>query len=107
MNAEWRAGHGADAVLIRDDSGAVREAVEANPKVLTRFLTNMGDLSTWKGNLQVVGNEHNPEAWGQLVIARAATGEVLNMDPERYWDGIYSWYRSRGVDYDSDRAASN
>jgi hypothetical protein len=100
LNAEWRAGRGADAVLILDDDGTVREAVEANMSVLSKFLTEMGDLATWHGDLVVEGNEHNPDAWGELVIARKGSGEVITMDPERYWDGIYSWYRSRGVDYD-------
>jgi hypothetical protein len=25
------------------------------------------------------------------------------MDPELFWEGIYSWFRSRGVDYDGAR----
>ncbi len=101
LSAQWRSSHAGDAVLILDDSSGVREAVAADPRVLSRFLTEMGDLASWRGDLHVAGNEDNPEAWGELVIARAATGEVITMDPELYWDGIYAWYRSRGVDYDS------
>jgi hypothetical protein len=48
-------------------------------------------------------DKRDPAAWGHLVIARGASGEVLTMDPELYWEGIYAWFRSRGVDYDGAR----
>ena len=61
----------------------------------------MGDLNTWRDGHSFDDDKRRPEAWGHLVIARANGGEVLTMDPERYWDGIYAWFRSRGVDYDT------
>ncbi len=100
--AEWRTKGEAETILIVDDEdNTVREALTANPLVLSNFLTDMGDLNTWRGGHSVDGDKRSPEAWGELVIARANTGEVITMDPERYWEGIYSWFRSRGVDYDT------
>ncbi len=100
--AEWRTEGELEAILIIDDEDyTVREALAANPTVLSNFLTNMGDLNTWRGGCSVDDDKRSPEAWGELVIARANTGEVITMDPERYWEGIYSWFRSRGVDYDT------
>ncbi len=100
--AEWRAKGEVEAILIIDDEdNTVREALAADPAVLSNFLTDMGDLSTWRGGHSVDGDKCSPEAWGELVIARANTGEVITMEPERFWDGIYSWFRSRGVDYET------
>ena len=100
LSAEWRTNGEFDAVLILDD-GTVREALTADPAVLSDFLTDMGDLDTWRGGHSVDEDKRNPAAWGELVIARANSGEVMTMDPERYWEGIYTWFRSRGVDYDT------
>ena len=100
--AEWRTKGEAETILIVDDEdNTVREALTANPAVLSNFLTDMGDLTTWRGGNSVDDDKRSPEAWGELVIARANSGEVLTMDPERYWEGIYTWFRSRGVDYDT------
>ena len=100
--AEWRAKDETEAVLIVDDEdNKVRQALAASPAVLSNFLTDMGDLSAWRGEHPVDGGNRDPAAWGNLIIARAETGEVITMDPERYWDGIYGWFRSRGVDYDT------
>ena len=102
--AEWRTKGESEAILIVDDEdNTVREALAADPAVLSNFLTDMGDLNTWRGGHSVDDDKRRPEAWGELVIARANTGEVITMDPERYWEGIYSWFRSRGVDYDTPR----
>ena len=102
LSAQWRSQGESDAILIiNDEDNTVREALVADPALLSRFLTDMGELSAWQGGEAVDGDRRNPEAWGDLIIARAATGEVITMDPERYWDGIYAWFRSRGVDYDT------
>ncbi len=102
LSAEWRSRGDSDAILIIDDEdNTVREALSADPALLSRFLTDMGELSTWRGGEAVDGDQLNPAAWGDLIIARAASCEVITMDPERYWDGIYAWFRSRGVDYDT------
>ena len=101
LSAEWRSLGEAESVLIIDDDNTVREAHVADPTVLSRFLTNMGNLDAWRGNGPVDGDKRDPASWGHLIMARAESGEVITMDPERYWDGIYAWFRSRGVDYDT------
>jgi hypothetical protein len=105
LSAEWRTNGEFDAVLIVEDNRTVREAMLATPDVLHRLLTDTGDLNGWSGGGTVEGDKRAPSAWGDLVIARAHTGEVLTMDPERFWNGIYQWFRSRGVDYDTPLAA--
>ena len=42
--------------------------------------------------------EDDPEVWGDLVISRAADGDILFIDPELYWNGIAELFRSRGDD---------
>src|SRR5262245_3250716 len=107
LTAEWRTTGEFDAVLIVEDDSTVREAMLANPEVLHRLLTDTGDLNRWRGGGTVEGDKRSPSAWGDLVIARAHTGEVLDMDPERFWNGIYQWFRSRGVDYDTPLAGAH
>jgi len=101
LTAEWRTSGEFDSVLIIENDSTVREALRANPEVLHRFLTDMGDLTSWRGDVRVEGVKRMSLAWGELVIARAQTGEVLTMDPEAFWNGIHVWFRSRGVDYDT------
>jgi hypothetical protein len=104
LSAEWRTNGEFDAVLIVEDQQTVREALLANPDILSRLLTDTGDLNGWHGGGTIEGDKRSPSAWGELVIARAHTGEVLTMDPELFWNGIYQWFRSRGVDYDTPRS---
>ncbi len=102
LSAEWRKDGETETILIVDDEdNTVRQALAADPAALSSLLTNMGDLSSWQGGRVIDVDKRNPEAWGDLIIARADTGEVITMEPERYWDGIYHWFRSRGVDYDT------
>jgi hypothetical protein len=101
-SAQWRTkGNFSDNVLLLDESGRVREALAADQPVLSRLLTTMGDLQNWQGAQNVGMDETDPEAWGQLVISRAGSGEVIEVEPELFWQGIYSWFRSRGIDYDT------
>ena len=101
FSAEWRSLGESETVLILDEDNTVREAIAAEPSVLSRLLTNMGELGAWQGASPVDTDKRDPAAWGDLIIARAESGEVITMDPERFWDGIYTWFRSRGVDYDT------
>ena len=102
LNAEWRTTDESDSILIvDDDDNRVRQAVTADARSLGRFLTDPGDLYAWDGAQSVEGDKRDPAAWGALVISRANTGEIVNMDPERFWTGIYYWFRSRGTDYNS------
>ena len=107
LSAEWRTNAEADTVLIVDEANQVREAVRANAEVLSTFLNNVGDLLAYQGEGSVSEDNRDPAGWGRLVIARGPAGEVLTMDPELYWEGIYTWFRSRGVDYDGARRFSD
>ena len=85
-------------LIVDDDDNTVRQAVQADPTVLRDFLNDMAGLDTWRQGPAVAEDQRSPAAWGELVMARAKTGEVLTMDPELFWDGIYRWFRSQGVD---------
>ena len=100
VRVEWRTrGEMDDTLLVvDDDDNTVRQAVEAAPTVLRDFLNDMAGLDTWREGPSVAEDKRSPAAWGELVIARATTGEVLTMDPELFWEGIYLWFRSRGDD---------
>ena len=100
VRVEWRTrGERDDTLLVvEDDDNTVRQAVEAAPTVLRDFLNDMAGLDTWRQGPSVAGDKRSPAAWGELVMARAMTGEVITMDPELFWEGIYLWFRSRGVD---------
>jgi hypothetical protein len=103
LQAEWRTDIvEGDSLIVVDDSRRVRAALTADAARLSRFLTDMGELSTWTSDEPISDVGELPESWGRLVLARADSGEVLTMDPELFWDGIYHWYRSRGVDYDTE-----
>ncbi len=97
---EWRTkGETDDAILrLADDQRTVGQATEADPALLRDFLNDMVDLDTRLAGKSVKDAQRDPETWGDLVMARAHTGEILDMDPERFWDGIYLWFRSRGLD---------
>src|ERR1700730_16469019 len=95
--AQWRTkAHLVDAVFVLDDAGLVRDFIPATPLVLSHFLTDMAVLAP---SSQSSGEEgtRDPEAWGELVLSRGSGGEVLEVEPELFWHGIYSWFRSRGV----------
>ena len=100
LSAEWRADGKIETVLVIDRTeNTVQKAIAADPSVLSRLLTDMGNLRTWDIGQEIKGDKLSPDSWGRLVIARSETGEVIDMDPEKFWDGIYVWFRSRGVDY--------
>ncbi len=100
--AQWRTkAHLTDAVFVLDESGSVRDFITATPLVLSRFLTDMAGLATRSDAAPAAEDERDPDAWGQLVLARGSSGEVLEVEPELFWHGIYSWFRSQGVDYDA------
>jgi hypothetical protein len=88
-----------DAILVVDDTdNTVRQGLAADPEVLRDFLNNMAYLDMWQSLRPVGDDKRDPARWGELVMARAPTGEVITMDPELFWEGIYLWFRSRGVD---------
>ncbi len=109
LSVEWRTrGAQDDAILVIETDGAIREAIVADGIILSRFLTEqLDDLDSWRGQSLVEGERREPDAWGELVISRAETGEVIEADPELFWQGIYLWFRSHGVDYDTPMRRSN
>jgi hypothetical protein len=100
LSAEWRTASSGDTILIVSEGARVRAACQVTLPVLRKFLTDLGDLEQWVGDQPVESEPRSPEAWGSTVLSRAHSGEVLTVDPELFWDLIYRWFRSRGVDYD-------
>jgi hypothetical protein len=101
---EWRTrGKGDDALLFIREYGEAGDAVlkswDADGGRITDFLNEMVELDTTGGNLETNVNQRDPLQWGNLVLSRAQPGgDVLDIDPEIYWDEIYYWFRSRGID---------
>jgi hypothetical protein len=101
---EWRTrGKGQDALLLVGEYGEASDTVmktwAADAPLLTDFLNDMVGLESVAVRLETAVDERDPRQWGKLVLARAQRGgDVLDIDPEVYWDGIYYWFRSRGVD---------
>ena len=105
VRVEWRTrGEMDDAILVVDAAdNTVSQGLGANADALRDFLNDMAALAAWRQRPvdpvdPVNSGQRNPEAWGELVMARAPTGEIITMNPELYWEGIYLWFRSRGVD---------
>jgi hypothetical protein len=98
--AEWRTASSGDTLLLVDATSRVIAARTADTGSLSTFLTTNGNFESLTGTL-VIWSE-SPEDWGDEVMSRAGTGEVLAVDPELFWDRIHRWYRSRGVDFDSE-----
>lgn len=101
LRVEWRSRDQTDDTLLIVDAerNTVQRALVADAALLAAFLTDMAGLDGPQGEGLAIGRDNlNPEAWGDLIIARAETQEVLDVDPEPYWEGIYRWFRSRGVD---------
>ena len=100
---EWRTkGKGDDALLyvgeFGEDSNTVLRTWRADANRITDFLNDMTGMDTQVTGLEVAPDQRDPEQWGSLVLSRAPSGEVLDVNPEPYWDGIYYWFRSHGVD---------
>jgi hypothetical protein len=99
-SVQWRTrGNLVDAVLVLDEQGSVLHAIPATPLVLAQFLTDCAELEAFALNDSLETSD--AAEWGQLVLARGAAGEVLEVEPELFWHGIYAWFRSRGVDFDA------
>ena len=100
---EWRTrGKGNDALLVvgefGEDANTVLRMWGADSALLADFLNDMERLDTAVFDLEVDVTQREPQLWGKLVLARSQNGDVLTIDPELYWDGIYYWFRSRGTD---------
>jgi hypothetical protein len=103
LTAEWRKYGEFDVVLVLDGSGTVRQALAANSDVLFEFLEPYPKVGSWRGDRTIDSPMLAPEAWGELIMARQESGEIITMNPEEFWAGIHIWFRSRGVDYNTPR----
>ena len=104
LRIEWRSrAEGDDTILaVEDGSNAVLKAWLADTDLLTDFLNDMVGLDLVgtepKSTNGVDYSQRSPQEWGDLVISRSDTGDVLSIDPTLYWGGIAYWFRSRGRD---------
>lgn len=103
MRIEWRSRLKLDGdplndalLAVDEDDNAVRQVWPVDPDRLADFLNDMRDLRVEAD--QAPSELVNAGNWGELVIARSASGEVISVDPELYWDGVAFWFRSRGQD---------
>jgi len=107
LRIEWRSrAEGDDTILaVEEGSNAVVKAWSADTDLLTDFLNDVVGLDAYsdaksdaKSTNGVDYSQRSPQGWGELVIARSDTGDVLSIDPQLYWEGIAYWFRSRGRD---------
>jgi hypothetical protein len=102
MSVEWRLRDGEEVLLLVDEGrGGVLAHARAEEELLKSFLAASGRGDIWRAwaAWQPADDERrDADVWGELVLSRADGGEVRTIAPELYWDGIYRWFRSRGVD---------
>jgi len=105
MSVEWRSRSGADAIVLVSPNGeALAEVAEAEADALKAYLAVTGNLERWQAAMAwrpIDGNQRDPRVWGDLVVSRSDAGEISFLDPELFWEGVYRWFRSRGVDYNT------
>lgn len=103
ITTEWRSYGEFDVVLIVEN-GVVKEALTANADILHDFLAVvLPHVTGWEGDHPIETERLHPESWGSLIMSRSVTGEILDMDPEKFWAGVGVWFRSQGVDYNTPR----
>ena len=85
-------------VFIDDDSNIVRRAIAGDQKALGAFLNDLLSMESGWEEIQVSDSQRDPASWGHLVMARANTGEVLEMDPVIFWHNIAIQFRMKGTD---------
>ena len=97
---EWRnKGRGKDTIVFVEEYGEVMKAWDADQVLLQDFLNDMKTWDTPVVRLETEMDQRDPEGWGRLVMSREQPGgQVLEVEPETYWDGIYYWFRRHGTD---------
>ena len=105
LRIEWRTtgDTGNSLVFIDDDSNSVRRVIDGDAnkggnRALSVFLNDLLDLDTGWEESQIADAKRDPASWGHLVMARANSGEVLEMDPVLFWHSISIQFRLRGTD---------
>jgi hypothetical protein len=105
MSVEWRVLGDGDAIVQTGTGAEVLASVDAvDAAAVKTYLAVTGNLERWREALHwqaIDGEERDLDRWGALVVSRTDDGEVTFVDPERFWDGVYRWFRSRGVDYNT------
>ena len=105
LTVEWRLNQGTDSIVVVDgNDDAVSEAMTPDAGVLKDFLAVTSNLERWRqwpGWHSVDRGDRDPRGWGDLLIARKDDGEVIDVHPELFWEGVRRWFRSRGVDYNT------
>ena len=99
VRIEWRSKSEGDdrIVAVEDVSGNVIETWDVDPASLASYLNDMDGFETDMSRDKLPQDGQEPNDWGALVIARSENGDVLQVDPEKYWGGIAYWFRSRGT----------
>lgn len=100
---EWRSNGGGDDTLLfvsefGEDENTALKTWKADTDRLTDFLNDMTTLDTDFKGLETDVDRRDPEQYGKMVLARSREGDILEIDPEMYWDGIYKWFRANGID---------
>ena len=100
LRAEWRTtGDTENAIVfIDDDNNTVRRAIAGDQEALRAFLNDLLSMESGWEEIQVSDSQRDPASWGHLVMARANTGEVLEMDPVIFWHNIAIHFRMKGTD---------
>jgi hypothetical protein len=106
LRFEWRSrSEGDDTILaVEEGTNTVVKAWRADPDLLADFLNDMAGLDAQPTNVDAKpGNgmdeaHRSPQEWGELAMARSDAGDVLNVNPQLYWEGIAHWFRSQGRD---------
>jgi hypothetical protein len=105
MSVEWRTYGGADAILVVDqESEMASEVSRPDEAALKSYLAVTGNLERWRRSLDwrpINGDDSDPEAFGELVLSRAESGQIIFVDPELFWEGVYRWFRAHGEDYNT------
>jgi hypothetical protein len=93
---EWRGDRKAEqSILAVDESNAITRVWTADPVLLKDLLNDMNGFEA-SGSTGSAGG--SPQDFGPLILARSVAGDVLSIDPQRYWEGVADWFRSRGDD---------
>src|SRR5437763_16127720 len=98
MSVEWRLRDGSDALLMLNPNESAVSAVSSpDERTLKSFLAATGTADAWQSwpawrPLEAV--DQDPDRWGELVLSRAESGEVISIDPELFWEQVHRRFRS-------------
>ncbi len=96
---EWRSkGEGHSALVTVDgETNLVTYVWPAGTELITNFLNKM-DRLTSSDELSVGVHDTDPESFGMLIMARSEDGDVVTVEPQRYWESIGFFFRDHGID---------